>query len=204
MRKKFMLSLVFCFWIATAGLALAQFSASDVEFTDPAALNPSQEFDFSFLVTNAATSGDASAEWIMQVELSMPSDGYVVNSSALTAPAPLHPTEISEWEVNFLSSTNTITWSTVAMGTTATGDIREQESLAFDFTATTDAEATDGFDWELTGDGGTIVSGTAYIGDEPGDDDDDDDDDDTFNDDDDDTDSFGGDDDDDDDSGCGC
>jgi len=165
------------------------FFASTVEFTEPTALTPSEQLLFTFTVTNNAVAGEAKGDWINQVDLTMPSQDYVVDEESLTAPDPLHTADVEKWEVSFDPTTVTITWQTLAAATSMNyGDIREGEWLAFEFTATTDAEATDGFDWALYSDEGNIVTGTAWI--EVPDDDDDD------------TDVGDDDDDDDDDAGC--
>ena len=174
------------------------FFASSVMFTEPAALEPNAELFFQISVTNAAVADTGKGDWINQVDLTMPSQDYVVDEAILTAPDPLHgatgdDTEIDKWVVSFDPTTVTITWAVMAAVSSANyGDIREGDTLAFEFTATTDADATDGFDWVLYSDEGNIVTGTAYVEDQ--DDDDDDDDDDDNNDDNDD----------DDDGGCGC
>jgi hypothetical protein len=180
------------------------FFASTVEFTSPDALDPNEEYEFIFEVTNnALLDPDQKGDWINQVDLSMPSGDYVVDENELTAPVPLYgdtgdETEIEKWEVSFDPNTVTITWQAFGVVTSANyGDIREGDVLPFQFVATTDSTPTGtlesgiGFNWVLYSDEGNTVSGTAYIGDEgPADDDDDD------------TDS--GDDDDDSGGGCGC
>jgi hypothetical protein len=175
------------------------FFSSTVVFTEPAVLDPEAELLFEINVTNNAQVGADKGDWVNQVDLTMPSTAYLVDEETLAGPAPLHgatgdDTEIDKWEASFDPTTATITWATLTVVSSANyGDIREGESLAFEFTATTDADASDGFDWVLYSDEGPIVTGTAYV--EAQGDDDTGDDDDTAGDDDDD---------DDDDSGCGC
>lgn len=181
------------------------FFASTVEFTSPEALDPDQEYQFFFEVTNnAVLNPDEKGDWINQVDLSMPSSDYVVNEGELEAPEPLHgdtgdETEIEKWEVSFDPNTVTITWQAFGVVTSADyGDIREGDVLTFNFVATTDSiptgtlESGVGFNWVLYSDEGNMVNGTAYIGEDIVDDDDDDDT------------TPSGDDDDDSGGGCGC
>ena len=179
------------------------FEDSYLEFDAPTALEPDLEYEFSFTVFNTAQPVKGmKGEWINAVELTMPSIDYMVNEEALTEPDPIHGSvgegdyQILGWETNFDPSAAVISWQCFGVVTSANyGDIREGEMLSFNFVATTDADATDGFHWVLTGDMGTQVEGDAFIQqDTPDDDDDDDDDNDVTN----------GDDDDDSGGGCGC
>jgi hypothetical protein len=195
------------------------FFASTAVFTQPSALDPNTEYQFKIVVTNAAALSSEKGDWINQFDLTMPSSNYEVEEETLTAPHPLHgatgdQTEIDRWEVSFDPNTVTITWQALAVVSSRNwGDIREGESLEFEFIAETDSNPSDGFDWVAFSDEGNMLSGTAYIAPWTDDDDDNDDndasppddDDDTWftNDDDDDDDAESGDDDDD-DSGCGC
>jgi hypothetical protein len=181
------------------------FFNSSLEFDSPTALEADKEYEFIFTVTNTAVEGDEKADWINQVDLTMPSQDYAVNEAELDAPDPLYGNtgdefEIDRWEVSFDPNTSTISWQCFGVVTSVNyGDIREGDFLSFQFLATTDSvptgtvESDIGFDWILYSDEGNMVTGTAYIGTE-GPDDDDDDDDDVAGDDDDD--SGGG--------GCGC
>jgi hypothetical protein len=180
------------------------FFSSTLKFDSPAALEAEQEYEFVFTVTNASVEEPEKSDWINQVDLTMPSQDYVVNEEELSAPVPLYGDtgdefEIDRWEVSFDPNTSTITWQCFGVVTSINyGDIREGDFLSFQFVATTDAvptgtiESEIGFDWILYSDEGNMVTGTSYIGQ---DDDDDDDDNDTVPGDDDD-DSGGG--------GCGC
>lgn len=177
-----------------------EFTDSYLEFDSPTALEADIDYEFNLTVYNAATFEEKGkqGEWIYAIDLTMPSEDYVVDTETLAGPDPIHSGtddeyEITGWEANFDPSSATISWQCFGVVTSATyGDIREGDLLAFQFMATTDAGATDGFPWVLHGDMGTDVEGTAYITEEPTDDDEDDDDMGTRDDDDDD----GG--------GCGC
>jgi hypothetical protein len=180
------------------------FTDSYLEFDSPTSLEPDSEYEFNLTVYNAATFEEKGkqGEWIYAIDLTMPSVDYVVDTETLVGPDPIHGNtgdefEITGWEANFDPTSATISWQCFGVVTSANyGDIREGDLLQFQFMATTDAEATDGFPWVLHGDLGTDVDGVAFIGEEP---DDDDDDDDT-----DDDDMGGRSDDDDDGGGCGC
>ena len=171
------------------------FYESTVEFTNPLALDADTQYEFTIVVTNAATPGEKKGDWINQVDLTMASQDYIVDDENLTAPSPLYgdtgdETEIDRWEASFDANTATITWQAFGVVTSvAYGDIREGDFLSFQFVATSDSVPTDGFLWVLYTDEENFVSGTAYVGEEPDDDDTADDDDSG---------------DDDDDSGCGC
>jgi hypothetical protein len=182
------------------------FFNSTLEFDSPTVLEADKEYEFIFTVTNTAVEGTEKADWINQVDLTMPSQDYAVNESELTAPDPLYGNtgddfEIDRWEVSFDPNTSTISWQCFGVVTSVNyGDIREGDFLSFQFVATTDSVPTGtvdsdvGFDWILYSDEGNMVTGTAFIGAEtPGGDDDDDD---TVDIGDDDDDSGGG--------GCGC
>ncbi|HPQ71297.1 MAG TPA: hypothetical protein PKW95_19375 [bacterium] len=217
MTKKFLLmALILSFVFVLSGLAFAQedddaaddddddaadddddatFDDSTVEFTSPSALEANTPYEFQFQVFNAAAAASDKGEWIKQVDMVLP-DGYLVDDTNLEGPACLHPGDYCDgsWDVQFDATSATITWQSFGIVTTEEyGDIREQDVQTFTFNATTDEGPTDGFNWILTGDEGSVVSGTAYIG--GADDDDITPDDDTDN---------GGNDDDDDDDGCGC
>ena len=173
------------------------FFDSSVEFTNPLALEPETPYEFTILVTNNATLGEEKGDWINQVDLILPSQDY--SEPELEEPAPLYGDtgddyEIDHWEASFDANTATITWQAFGVVTSvAYGDIREGDSLSFQFVATTDAVPSNTFLWVLYSDEGNTVNGEACPG---GCDDDDDavDDDDAAGDDDDDDDS----------GGCGC
>ena len=191
--KYIMFFIVLALTVFMSGIAIAQvddddddsdnFYDSTVIITDPTEIVPLTTYIFSITVVHGAPAGSPRMDWIYQVDLSMPSQNYVVDEMSLDAPDPLHPTETDSWEVQFEPSTSTITWQSFSLVTSANnGDIRDGEMLGFQFVATTDDAPSDGFSWSLSGDMGGQVSGIAYIG---GDDDDDDDttDDDTTDDD---------------------
>ena len=173
------------------------FFASTLVFDSPTALDPETEYEFQFTVTNNAIADDEEkAEWIKAVDLTLPSQEYLLDETDLTAPEPLYPEETERWEVEFDANSSTISWQCFGVVTSVNyGDIREGDFLSFQFIATTDSvptgtyESEVGFNWVLYGDNENVVPGTSYIGEEPVDDDDD-----TLGDDDDD--SGGG--------GCGC
>ncbi len=187
--------------------AYTAFEDSNVEFGTPSMLEPSTEYQFVLTVKNGAEAAKEEREdWIHKVTLTMPSFNYVIDEAGLLAPTPKHGDTTDYWDVGFNANNSTITWQIYGTATPwPMGDIREDEDLAFSFTATTDDAATDGFFWSLYGDQGNIVNGTSTIG-STGPDDDDEDDDDAIDDDDseDDDDSIPGEesDDDDDDDGC--
>lgn len=150
------------------------FMDSFIIITDPTEITPLTTYIFSLTVVHGAPAASPRLDWINQVDLSMPSMNYVVDTMSLDAPSPLHPTETDRWEVQFDPGTSKITWQSFSLVTSANyGDIRDGEMLGFQFVATTDDSPTDGFAWSLHGDLGGLVQGTAYI--ESGDDDDDDD-----------------------------
>ena len=174
----------------------SDFFDSTIGFDLPTCLEPNTDYEFNFTVYNNAVDLSEKANWIYMVDLTMPSADFVVDETNLVAPTPLH-LDIDRWEASFNPTANTITWQCFGVVTSAEiGDIRVQDSLSFQFYATSDdtAGADSGFEWVLYGDEGDNVYGTAYI---DGSCDDDDDDDDT---------GSGGDDDDDGGSagGCGC
>ena len=188
------------------------FSAT-LDFNNPVLLTGARLYDFEFIVANTTTPGPIQ-RWINGVDLYMPSDAYAID--AVHAPDALH---WGSWAHELLpgdAGDIGIRWSFTSGGSSAAyGDIREGESLEFAFAATTDVEASDGFDYRIVADSGEYISGTACIVagcDEADDDaaDDDAHDDDLHADDDAGTDDdAGGDDDDDDDNdsgsgGCGC
>lgn len=165
------------------------FDDSKVEFLDPTSLDALTTYDFQMLVYNNALPTREKGDWINQVDLTLPSTAYNTTHGDISIPEPLHYDVISYWEVAFAPSTGMISWQAVGVVSSATfGDIREGEYLMFEFRATTDDQATDGFEWVLYSDMGNMVTGTTYI--MGGDDDDndnnnDDDDDRPFPDDDD-------------------
>ncbi|MCL4233013.1 MAG: hypothetical protein KJ042_00680 [Deltaproteobacteria bacterium] len=189
------------------------FSAT-LDFTNPVLLTGAQIYDFEFIVANTTTPGPIQ-RWINSVDLYMPSEAYVID--AAHTPDALH---WGTWAYELLPGDLGdvgIRWAFTSGGSSAAyGDIREGESLEFAFRATTDAEASDGFDYRIAADSGEYVSGTACVVegcDETDDDADDDADDDLHPGDDDiadddaDDDAADDDDDDDDDNdsgGCGC
>lgn len=221
LRRFFLFLLVLGLIFSFSSVSLAQvddddsgeFNDSMVEFITPDALLPSQEFEFSLSVSYGGGAKKAmKSEWINQVDMTLPSSDYSVNTGNLEAPDPIHgtgdPYEIDRWEVNFDPGSSSLSWQCFSVVTSESyGDIREGDSQIFSFAATTDTEATDGFTWTLYGDEGSMLSDVIYIG--QGDDDDTTDDD-TVDDDDDDNDTDDDDKaadddaDDDEDVGCGC
>ncbi len=161
-----------------------------LDFASPDALAPNTEFNFEFRVENTTSAEVEGDHWIYLVEIYMPSPEYAINGN-LMAPDAIHG---GEWTAELLEDVTDspgIRWMHSNVVTSAAyGDIREGEYLDFAFNATTDAEGSDGFDFRLVTQNDDFVTGTAYIGEEPGDDDD--------------TTDAGDDDDDDDDDGCGC
>ncbi len=160
-----------------------------LEFMSPDALAPNSEYNFEFRVTNTTSAEVDGDHWIYLVEIYMPSPEYAINGE-LMSPTALHD---GDWTAELLEDVTDspgIRWMHSSVVTSAAfGDIREGEYLDFAFTATSDAEGSDGFDFRLVTQNDDFVTGTAYVGDEP---------------DDDDTTDEGDDDDDDDDDGCGC
>ncbi|MBZ0273228.1 hypothetical protein K8I61_14415 [bacterium] len=216
--------------VAAAGAFADENFDAELYFDSPSAIVPDTEYLFEFSVENYSpvpTTAGVANNWISDVEIFMPSADYMPNVVSLDSPDALHPAD-GEWQVSYgmdVDGTYYIRWMFVAHGSAAViGDIHEGELLGFEFTATTDSAATDGFDYTLINDVGDSIDGTAYIGgadddaddddmDDDADDDDASDDDDAFDDDDasddDDADDAadddgGDDDDDDDDGGCGC
>jgi hypothetical protein len=169
---------------------------AELAFTQPEALEADTTYDFSFEVMNTTTPGDVQ-RWIYQVDMFMPSADYALNEEDLSAPDALHD---GEWSVEVREDSEGIPglrWEYMGVSSSESyGDIREGETLAFAFQATSDGVPTDGFDWRVIADSEEQVTGTAYINEPPDDDDTDDDaDDDVSGDDDDDDDDSGG---------CGC
>ncbi|MBZ0271029.1 hypothetical protein K8I61_03265 [bacterium] len=181
---------------------------AEVDFSNPTALEADTSYAFAFTVSNTSVAGDL-RRWINDVGMLLPSSDYVLDTGELDAPDALHP-EFGSWEVETYSDQGLpgIRWMFTGVVTSESyGDIREQESLDFGFTAQTDADATDGFYWALMTDQSEFVDGIAFINDADDDTDDDDDTDgidDDFDDDTDDGIGGGGDDDDDGGGGCGC
>jgi hypothetical protein len=179
--------------------------AATFEFTAPEALTADMEYDFSFTVANTTT-GDVQ-RWIYDIEMYLPTINYsLLNADSIPAPTALHDGEWTAERVTDETDNGTfegIHWQfNGTMTSESYGDIREGDSLDFNFSAKTDADASDGFPWrmialdenEVTYD----LTGTSYVG---GDDDTTTDDtgDDTADDD-----LGGGDDDDGGGGGCGC
>lgn len=197
MSKKFLLiALMMASVFAMSGMVMAQDEPFGLTGTAGGAsavtLQPDTAYEFAFEVSNTA-GGDVA---IKKVDITLPNTSYVLGDYA--APDALHPEDV-EWGVEFDEDSGMISWETSGVGAMSSaeiGDIREGEMLSFSFMATTDADASDGFTWTLTGDdnGATMVSGIYTF--EGGDDDD-------VTPDDDDT-GDNGDDDDDDSGGCGC
>jgi len=124
----------------------------------PVTLKASTKYNFAFEAFNKTGASNA----IYRVDVTLPSPNYAVDSGSLVAPTALH-TAIGSWSVQFVQSTSTITWEFRGMvSSVEVGDIEEGQDLSFPFTATTDAKATDGFPWVLTGDlaGSAPVTGT--------------------------------------------
>jgi len=122
--------------------------AATVEFSTPDALEAETAYDFRFTVAN--TTSAEIRRWIFDVEMFLPTANYVLDEENLTAPEALHG---GTWEASKMEDTENISgikWMFTGVVTSESyGDIREGESLDFAFTATTDAESTDGFDWRL-------------------------------------------------------
>ncbi|MCB1153153.1 hypothetical protein KDL45_05845 [bacterium] len=163
-----------------------------LEFNAPTALDPDFSYQFTFSVTNNSAPSASERNWIYLVEVFMPSLDYKI-SSGIFEPESSHGGAWDAMSLEDESGVPGIQWIHTAMTSTsgAIGDIEEGDFLTFSFEATTDSQATDGFEWRLLSDNDdSVVTGTSYIGE--GDDDDDDD-----------TEPVGDDDDDDDDDG-GC
>ncbi|HPQ71296.1 MAG TPA: hypothetical protein PKW95_19370 [bacterium] len=151
---------------ATDDDTVPTFADSTVEMTGPVALEANTEYEFSFEVFNAAVATADKGVWIRQVEFVLP-EGYLVKEEELQGPPCLHPGKYCTafWDVQYDATTLMITWQSLGSVTTEEyGDIREQDVQTFTFNAITDEGPTDGFNWILTGDDGTTVSDTAYIG----------------------------------------
>jgi|GEM_PF-4884942 len=207
MTKKFVPSiLILGFLLMTIGPVSAEadettFTDSTLTFVEPETLAPDTYTQFLIMVYNAAPIDPVRDEWIKQVSVFLP-EGYIIDESVLDGPACLHPGEYCDgsWDVRYDEMFRMITYSSVGFAFKEEfGDIREQDVNTFVFHATTDHAATGGFQWELWGDGGTVIVGNSYIDgddddttdddtadDDDDDDDDNDDDDDDFSDDDDD------------------
>ncbi len=144
----------------------------------PEALEPSTEFDFSFMVENTSSSNDDAANWICEVDMFLPSHSYVLPLDGVSDPDSLHN---GEWihDIDFDANNRiVIMWmhSGLNLSSTAECDLHEDDALEFSFRAITDENATDGFGWRLYASGGASLMGTAYIGEEADDDNDDNDD----------------------------
>jgi hypothetical protein len=161
--------------------------AGTIEFNAPAELKPTTQYQFEFKVSNTTNPNIDGTHWIYLVEMFMPNLEYLI-SADINVPDSLHGG--GEWTADlFTNEANEqgILWEFNSQMTSAAyGDIQEGDFLDFSFAATTDAAATDGFDWRLETDMHEFATGTAYVGTgvvdddtEPvtGDDDDDDDDD---------------------------
>jgi hypothetical protein len=211
--KKFLLiAMIMTFVFAMSGFAIAQDDDTAADDDDdsapadpfhleglangeyPVVLEAEMQYEFAFDVFNDA-GGDVK---IKNVAITLPNTSYAMDDFEAEMDGV---TEDYTWKAVYDEETATITWE--AFGATSSvemGDIAEGEMLTFSFLATTDADATDGFAWTITGDndGDTSATDVFFFGGEPGDDDDTvptDDDDDTVD---------GDDDDDDDSGGCGC
>ena len=214
MGKNFVwLALILGFAIAFAAAAFAQdddmvetvFDDSTVNFTGPAVLEADTEYLFELEVFNAAqkVAGEKGV-WVGKVEITLPGGAngdYVLakETDQPQAPECLNPGEYCDyWEAMFDYTNKIITWQSFGMvNSVEYGDIREQDILAFAFTATTDQFPSTGFAWTIFGDNGDFVEGSWVFPDPP--DDDDTADDDAFG-----LDDDAADDDDDSDDGCGC
>ena len=142
----------------------------------PVVLQASTMYAFAFDVFN--TGGGTEA--IKQLDITLPNASYAVEEATLRAPTALHP-DRGAWTVTYATDTATLTW--LFQGTVSSaelGDIDQGQDLVSPFRATTDAAATDGFAWTLTGDAGTVVGpdvfyfNSSYNDDDIGPDDDDD------------------------------
>ncbi|MBZ0271212.1 hypothetical protein K8I61_04195 [bacterium] len=125
-------------------------------------LEPSTKYEFDFVVAN--TSKTAATHWIHQVEIYMPTPEYHIHPIYVSEPDGLHG--IGEWERSYIGGDEPygIRWDFVQDVTQQSiGDIREGESLDFSFRGTSDANATDGFDYRLVADSGLFVADTAYV-----------------------------------------
>ncbi len=132
-------------------------------FSPPIVLAAYSRYEFAFEAFNNAPAGNSIA--IKKVDISLPNTNYALNTATLAAPAAKHP-DRGSWQVNFVAASATITWEFQgAISSVEFGDIESGESLVFPFTATTDAGATDGFAWRLTGDdaAGTDAYGVFYF-----------------------------------------
>ena len=202
-KRILLIAVAVCFFAVPSVMAQDAFhleGTADGEF--PVTLAPETAYTFAFDVFNDAGGDEA----IKYVAITLPTTAYTMGTYAEETDGF---NDGYTWFASYDVDSAAISWEAVGTPSSVeTGDIGEGEMLTFAFMATTDVDATDGFDWLLTGDAGTAVAGSLTFGEETDDDttvDDDatdDDDDDVVPDDDDDT--AGDDDDDDDDGGCGC
>jgi hypothetical protein len=148
--------------IAGEGMAERSMFSAGVRFSEPDVLAPATAYLFTFSVTNNSTTTN---QWIYDIELYMPSMGYLVDTTTLVAPAPLHQF-MGSWEVDYYESAQgkEVQWTYVSTWRSFFGDIRESETLNLSFQATTDDQPTDGFPWYIASDSGTHAMGVAYIG----------------------------------------
>jgi len=123
------------------------FENSTLDFYSPDSLAPNTEYQFIFDVYNAGQITGEKQNWIKEVYVKMPSKNYSVDIESTIPPDPLHGNvgegeyQIDNWEVYFDADKNAITWECFGVVTSfAYGDIREGETLAFLFFATTDTE----------------------------------------------------------------
>lgn len=152
---------------------------STVELIEPAMIQAGQKLLFRVRVTHGVdVAGAEKGEWINKVGLALPTTDYEVDTDYLEPPDPMHGSgdthAIDRWEVEYDPTLATFTWECFSVDPGERyGDIREGDSLVFDFTATIDDAASNGFTWTLWGDKGNSLTDTIFI-DEPSDDDDDD------------------------------
>ena len=167
----------------TQGKKPSYIEKSTVEFIEPTMIQAGQKLLFRMRVTHGVdAAGTERGEWIYKVGITLPTTDYGVDNDSLVTPDPLHgigdPYAVDRWEVEYDPTLAMFTWECFAVDMDERwGDIREGDSIVFDFTATVDDAASNGFTWTLWGDKGNSVTDTIFI-DEPSDDDDNDDNDD--------------------------
>ncbi len=192
MRIKIIYLILTAAILTHAGAAMAQqddFGKSDdftadLAFDAPYALQPRQTYDFEFTLSNTSESGDVDNS-ICQLEMFVPEPDYDIDENYIYAPEALHggvwTTEMLAFHDNYGDIYEGVRWEYVAeKESRSLGDISEGESLGgFGFRATTDQDASDGFDWAVWSDDGTLFIDVSCVIPENCDETDDDFDDDT-------------------------
>jgi hypothetical protein len=198
-----------------------EFSAA-VDFDAPLVLEADETYDFEFTVKNTTSPGEMQ-RWINKLEMFMPDPEYAVDEDYVSSPDAIHDGDWTNTMIEHETEEGDvymgIRWQYSGYVTSEDyGDIREEDAKyfakageddgdiaegeglgGFAFRATTDPGGTDGFDWAVWADDGTLFIGESCVVvencEEVADDDDVDDDTD---------DEDRGDDDDDSAGGCGC